>query len=83
MKNFSTEIYKEAVGKLIFPDYENFSCVNKAYSDVTSKIFDVVSKVATTKTIRVKNNKNEWLDGGIAEEIAARDKLLENFKNLS
>ena len=83
MKNFSTEIYKEALGKLIFPDYENFSCVNKAYSDVTSNIFDVVSKVATTKTIRVKNNKNEWFDGGIAEEIAARDKLLENLKNLS
>ena len=39
MKNFSTEIYDEALGKLTFPDYENFGCVNKAYSDLTSKFF--------------------------------------------
>ena len=25
MKNFSTEIYEEALGKLTFPDFENFS----------------------------------------------------------
>ena len=29
MKNFSTKIYKEALGRLTFPDYENFSCVTK------------------------------------------------------
>ena len=39
MKNFSTEIYDEALGKLTFPDYENFGCVNKAYSDLTSNFF--------------------------------------------
>ena len=36
-KNFSTEIYEAALGKLIFPDYENFSCVNEGCSDLTSK----------------------------------------------
>ena len=59
MKNFSTEIYDEALGKLTFPDYENFGCVNKAYSDLTSKFFYVVNKMAPAKTIRVKNNTNE------------------------
>ena len=85
MKNFSTEIYEEALNKLTFPDYENFSCVNEAYSDLTSKIFDVVKKVAPTKTIGVKNNTNEWFDGEIAEKIAARDKLFRKFQksNLS
>ena len=39
MKNSSTEIDKEALSKLTFPDYENFGCVNKAYSEQTSKIF--------------------------------------------
>ena len=43
----------------IFEDYENFGCVNKAYSDLTSKIFDLVNRVAPTKTIRVKNKTNE------------------------
>ena len=33
-KNFSTEIYEDAPGKLTFPDYESFGCVNKAYSDL-------------------------------------------------
>ena len=59
MKHFSTEIYEEALNKLTFPHYENFGCVNKACSDLTSRIFDVISKVAPAKTIRVKNYTNE------------------------
>ena len=35
--------------------------------------------LVTTKTIRVKNNINEWFDGDIAEKIVARDKLFKNF----
>ena len=77
-ENFLTEIYKEALGKRTFPDYGNVGCGNKAYSDLTSKIFDVVNKVAPTKTIRVKNNTNEWFDRETAKKIS-----LENFKNLS
>ena len=68
MKNLSTEIYEEFLGKLAFPDYENFSCVNEAYSDLTSKMFDIVNKVAPTEIIRVKNNTNEWFDGEIAKK---------------
>ena len=67
MKNLSTEIYEEFLGKLAFPDYENFSCVNEAYSDLTSKMFDIVNKVAPKEIIRVKNNTNEWFDGEIAK----------------
>ena len=79
MKNFWTEIYEEALSKLKFPDYEIFSCVNEAYYDLTSKIFDVVNKVGPTKTIRVKKNTNEWFDGETAEKITARDKLFRKF----
>ena len=64
----------------MFKDYETFGCVNKAYSDLTSKSFDLVNKVAPTKSIRVKNKTNEWFDGGIAEKIATRDKLFRKFK---
>ena len=31
LKNYTAEAYKEALGKVCFPDYENFSDVNKAY----------------------------------------------------
>ena len=54
MKNFLTEIYEEALGKLAFPDCENFGCVNKAYSDPTLKIFDVVRKSGTYKNYQSK-----------------------------
>ena len=84
-ENFSIEIYEEALGKLKFPDYGNFSCVNEAYSDLTSKIFDVVNKMEPTKTIRIKNNTNAWFDGEIVENLAVRDKLFGKLKksNLS
>ena len=62
MKNVSTEIYEEALGKLTFPNYGNTSCVNEAYFDLTSKIFDVVNKVAPTKCIRIKNSTNSRRD---------------------
>ena len=68
MKNFSTRIYKKALGKLKFPDYENFSSVNETYSDLTLKIFDVVNKATPTKTIRIKNITNGWFDGETAEK---------------
>ena len=81
MKKFLTEIYEDALGELTFSDYEKFDYVNEAYSDLTSKIFDVVNKVTPTKTIiRVKNKANEWFDGMIADKIAARDKLFRKFK---
>ena len=32
----------KALSKLTFPDHENFSCANEAYSDLTSWIFDAV-----------------------------------------
>ena len=47
---------------LIFPDYENFSCVNKAYSDLSC------NKVTPIKAIIVKDNTNEWFDREIAEK---------------
>ena len=73
VKNFSTEIYKESLHKLTFPDYENFRCVNKAYCGLISKIFDVVNKVAPTKTITIKYNTSESFYGKIAEKIAAQE----------
>ena len=62
MKNLSTKTDEEALDMLIFPDYENFSCVNKAYSDLSC------NKVTPIKAIRVKDNTNEWFDREIAEK---------------
>ena len=40
----------------------------------------VVNAVATSKTVQVKNNTVEWLDGEIANKIHLCDKLHKKIK---
>ena len=73
MENFERELKNIA-----FPNYEKFSEVN--YSDLVNKITQVINNLAPYKTIRVKNQSNEWFDGELAEQISNRDKLFKKFK---
>ena len=75
MENFESELKNIA-----FPNYEKFSDVDSAYSDLVSKITQVTNNLAPYKTIRVKNKSNEWFDGELAEQISNRDKLFKKFK---
>ena len=75
MKNFSMKLSRK------FWVIWHFGCVKKAYSDLTSKRFDVVNKVAPTKAIRVNDNTSEWFDGETTEKIDTRGKLFRKFKN--
>ena len=79
-KNYATHAYKEALGKVCFPDYENFSDVNKAYENFIQKLMSVTDKLAPFKTKRVKGNSQEWFDGEVLESIALQDKLFKKFK---
>ena len=79
MKNFSIEIYEKALSKLRLSDYEKFSVQQSLLWLNLNFFFDVVNKVVPTKTIRIKNNTNEWLDGDIAEKITTWDKLFRKF----
>ena len=80
LKKYKAEAYKEAPGKVHFPDYENFSDVNKAYENFIQKLMSVIDKLAPFKTKRVKGNSQEWFDGEVLESIALRDKLFKKFK---
>ena len=75
MENFEQELKNIA-----FPNYEKFSDINSAYSDIVNKITQVINNLAPYKTIRVKNQSNEWFDGELAEQISNRDKLFKKFK---
>ena len=75
MENFEQELKNIA-----FPNYEKFSDVNSAYSDLVNKITQVLNNLAPYKTIRVKNQSNEWFDGELAQQISNRDKLFKKFK---
>ena len=79
-KNYSAEIFEEALNDLDFPNYENFDDIDSAYSDFIMKVTKIIDKVAPIKQSRIKNNSQEWFDSEIAEKIAIRDKLLKKFK---
>ena len=80
LKNYTTEAYNEALGKVYFPNYEKFSDVNKAYENVIQKLMSVADKLAPFKTKLVKGNSQELFDGEVLERIALRDKLFKRFK---
>ena len=60
-KNYSVEKYEKAQGKAIFPNYEKFHHINKAYNDFFQKMIEVVNTIAPLKITRIKNTSNECL----------------------
>ena len=80
LKHYSVDVYKEALEKVSVPNYDSFDNLDLAYSDFISRLEGVINVVAPIKTVRTKNNKREWFDGEIAEEIRKRDKLYKKFK---
>ena len=72
---------KKALGQVIFPNYEKYSNINKAYNDFFHKLIEVVNKIAPLKTVRKKNASSEWFDREIAEKLSLRDKLFKKFKS--
>ena len=80
VKNYSAGIYKEALGRVDFPNYNNFENVNDAYSNFIQKVTGVIDLEAPNKSRRIKQNSQEWFDGEVAEKISVRDKLFTKFK---
>ena len=79
LKNYTAEAYKESPSKLYFPNYENFSDMNKAYENFIKKLMIVIDELVLFRTKRVKGNSQEWFDEEIRESIALRDKLFRKF----
>ena len=80
LKNYSVDVYKEALDKVSISNYDNFDNPEIAYSDFISKLESVINVLAPIKTVRIKNNTREWFDEEIGEEIYKRDKLHKKFK---
>ena len=47
---------------------------------LTKKISDAIDNVAPIKTLRIKNNSQDWFDSEIAEAIKLREKYFKKFK---
>ena len=80
LKNYSADIYEEALGRVNFPNYNNFENINDAYSNFTQKVIGVIDLVAPIKSRRIKQNSQEWFDVEFAEKRSVRDKLFKKFK---
>ena len=72
LKKYSAEIFTNALKTVQFPNYNIFSNVNVAYSDLLNKISDTIYSVAPIKEIRIKNE--------IAEAIKIREKYFKKLK---
>ena len=79
LRNYSAEKLISTLKDIKFPNYI-FSDVNVAYADLTKKISDAIDNVVPIKTLRIKNNSQEWFDSEIAESIKLREKYFKKFK---
>ena len=76
LRNYSVDIYKQALERASSPNFDNFRNPDIPYN----RLECVVNSVAAFKTARVKNNTSESFDAEIADKIHTRDKL---YKRLS
>ena len=65
LKNYSADIYEEALGRVDFPNYNNFENINDAYSNFIQKVMGVIDLVAPIKSRRIKQNSQEWFDSEV------------------
>ena len=65
LKNYSQEIYIQALKDVNFLDYSQYNDPNKAYDDFLAKTTQVIDPVAPIKKIRVKGNNQEWFDNEV------------------
>ena len=80
LKKYSAEIFTNALKTVQFPNYNIFSDVNVANSDLLNKILDTIDNIAPIKEIRIKNDTQEWFDNQVAETIKTREKFFKKLK---
>ena len=68
LKNYSADIFEEALARVDFPNYRNFENINDAYSNFIQTLMRVIDLVAPIQSRRIKQNSQEWFDGEVAEK---------------
>ena len=80
LKNYSPDIYEEALRKLSFPNYELFDDIDKAYENFIQEVMEVIDNLTPSKNKPIKGTSQNWFDAEIMEKISERDKLFKKFK---
>ena len=63
LRIYSVDIYKQALERVSFPNYDSFHNPDIAYKDFINRLACFVNAVAPFKTVQLKNNTSEWFDG--------------------
>ena len=79
-KNYSKELFKDALSKIDFPNYDRFTDVDEASSDFIYRLNEVINNIAPIKKAKIKNNTPEWFDEEVASKIDCRDRNYRIFK---
>ena len=56
--------------------------MNDAYPNLIQKLIEVIDKVASVKSKKIKRNSREWFDSEISEKLIIQDKLFKKHKKL-
>ena len=69
LKNYSPDVYEEALRKLSFPNYELFDNIDRAYENFFSKGHDsfVIDNLAPSKNKHIKGTSQDWFDSNYRE----------------
>ena len=78
-KKYTIDCYEKALVEVNFPQCKKFDNVNDAYSNFIQKLLEVIDKVASVKSKRIKWNSQEWLDSE-TKKLIIRDKLFKKYK---
>ena len=65
-KNYSADIYEEALGRSDFTNYHNFENINDTNSDLILKVMEVIDLVAPIRSWWIKQNSQEWFGGEVS-----------------
>ena len=74
------DLYKNALRKTNFPNYEYFEDVSRAYSVFFQKLTAVISNAAPSITKLIKENPPNWFDGEVLEKLSSKNKLFKNSR---
>ena len=74
LNHYTVNVFVEKLQKVDFSNYEQFSCIDAAYTDFLNKLMKVVNEII------IKNNTQEWFDREIVELIHACEKLFLKFR---
>ena len=59
LKNYSEDVYKEALEKVSTPNYDSFDNIDLTYIDFISRLGSIINVVATVKTVTIQNTTRE------------------------